>query len=379
MNNSFLLALATLVGTIIGGGVFALPYVVSRAGIIPSLFYFAVLGGVVLLLHLMFGEIALRTTEKHRLIGYANIYLGNWAKKLVTFSTIFGIVGALLAYIILAGNFLHILLGSFLPVSNFTFSILFWFVFSLFVLRGIQAIAKMELLINIALFLVIGIIFTFVAPHVEAANFISFDYFYVFLPYGVILFALLGLPAIPEIAALFKGRKEKSNLDNLIVWSSVICGGLYLLFVLFVVGVSGAATTEDALTGLIPFVGQHIVMLGAVFGLLAIAASFLVLGNYLKNSLRYDYKVPYVWAGAAATVLPISLFVLGLREFITVLGFVGALVGAIEGILVLLIFQKAKRKGDRKPEYSIGFSKILALPIIGILVLGAAAGIMAAL
>jgi len=164
MNNGFLLALSTLVGTIIGAGIFGLPYVVSKAGIIPSIFYFVVLGGIVLLLHLMFGEIALRTSAKHRLIGYANIYFGDWAKKLVTVSTIVGIVGALLAYIILAGDFLQIILSPIVSVSSVTLSLVFWAALSVFVLRGIQAIAKMEFFMNIALFLVIGVIFIFAAP-----------------------------------------------------------------------------------------------------------------------------------------------------------------------------------------------------------------------
>ena len=371
LDNPFLLALSTLVGTIIGAGIFGLPYVVAKSGIIPGVFYFVFLGGVVMILHLMFGEIALRTKEKHRLIGYAALYLGGWAKKLVTISTVVGIVGALLAYIIIGGDFLYIVLGSFIPLSNFAFAIVLWFVLSLFILRGIQTIAKIELLMDIILFVVVGVIFVFVLPHFQLQNFMLFDSLHVFLPYGVVLFSFLGLSAIPEIAELFKHTSEKRSLDNLIVWSSVICGGLFFAFTLFVVGVSGAATSQDALSGLIPFLGEKVVLLGAVFGLVAIAGSFLVLGNYLKNSLRYDYKVPYGISVAVAIFSPILLFLLGLREFIFVIGVVGALVAGLEGSVIALIYRTIKEKGDREPEYSLRIPQPILFGVVALLVVGA--------
>lgn len=376
MNNSFILALSTLVGTVIGAGIFGLPYVVSKSGIIPGIFYFVVLGGIVMLLHLFFGEIVLRTVAKHRLIGYAEIYLGAWAKKLVTISTMVSIIGALLAYIIIAGNFLETVFAPLFSTPGIVFPLIFWAFLSVFILKGIQAISKMEFFMNIALFAVVLVIFFFAFPHIETGNFTAIDFSHIFLPYGVILFALAGWHAIPEIAELFKRKQGKRKLDNLIVWASLICGALYLLFVLFVVGVSGANTSKDALTGLIPFLGEKIVILGYVFGIIAIAASFLVLGNYLKNSLRHDYKMPYLPSAAIAIGAPMILFLLGVREFITVLGIVGIVMGAIEGSIIALVWRQAKQTGDREPEYRVKVPQVLVFFIVALLVSGAAAGIL---
>lgn len=373
MNNSFLLALSTLVGTIIGAGIFGLPYVISKSGIVPGVFYFAVLGGAVLLLHLMFGEIALRTAEKHRLIGYAQIYLGDWGKTVVTFSTVFGVVGALLAYIIIGGDFLRIAASPFFSLQSPAWSVVFWAALSVFILRGIQAIAKAELLMNLALFFVVAVIFAFALPRMEIQNFRMFEASQVFLPFGVVLFALAGWAAIPEIADLFKKKKDKKKLDNLIVLASVITVGLYVLFSLVVAGVSGNETSPDALSGLEPFLGKNIVILGALFGLIAIAASFLVLGNYLKNSLRYDFKVPHLLAAGVATLTPLALFLLGFREFIAVIGLVGAFMGAVEGIIIVLIYARAKGKGDREPEYSLRIPVIVLFAAAALFLAGAIA------
>lgn len=371
MNNSFLLALSTLVGTIVGAGMFGLPYVVAKSGIAPGLFWLVSLGGTVLLVHLMFGEVALRTQGKHRLIGYASLYAGDWAKKLVTVSTVVGVVGALLAYIIIAGDFLHLVFGSFVQVPHFPFAVAFWFCCSFFILRGIQTIAKMELVMNVALFAVMAGIFAFALSHVQPANLRLLDRAHVFLPYGVVLFTFWGLSAIPEIAELFKNSAEKRRLDNLIVWSSLLSGTLFLLFTLFVVGVSGQATSQDALSGLVPFLGEKVVVLGAVFGLVAIAASFLVLGNYLKNSLSYDYGIPSGAAAAFALGTPLALFLLNLREFIVVIGVVGALVAAMEGSLVVLVWSRAKTRGERIPEYNLRVPRVLIPALVLLLVLGA--------
>ena len=224
---------------------------------------------------------------------------------------------------------------------------------------------------NIALFLTIGIIFFFAAPHVKFSQFILFDSSNLFLPYGVILFALAGWAAIPEIADFFKKDHEKKQLDNLIVWASLITASLYFLFSLFVVGVSGSGTTPDALQGLEPFLGKGIVVLGAFFGLVAIAASFLVLGNYLKNSLRYDFKLPYLPSAAIAIFTPVILFLLGLREFIVVLGIVGVVIGIVEGTLIVLLYKKAKAKGERIPEYSLRIPRVL-LYLVGVVLVGGA-------
>ena len=280
------LPLLGLLGTIIGAGIFALPYVVAQSGVITTLFYFIVLGAVVLLLHLLMGEVALRTTVKHRLVGYAELYLGNWGKILITFSTVVGIVGALLAYIIIGGKFLQIVLSPFFEVSVFASSIIVWLLLSLLILRGIHLIARAEFFMNIVLFLTAGLIVFLAVPHMQRQNFVLFNQESLFLPFGVILFALGGWQAIPERADMFENIQGKRSLDNLIVWSSIIVVALYLLFSVVVVGVTGAGTSDDALGGLQPILGEQILFLGALFGLVAIAASVQVLGNSLKNSLR---------------------------------------------------------------------------------------------
>lgn len=374
-NKKFLFALSILVGTIVGAGIFGIPYVISKSGAIPGLFYFLILGGVVTLIHLFFGEIVLRTKEKHRLPGFAQKYLGKKSKILITLSTFLGIAGALLAYIIIGGDFLKIILSPFFSpageLSSFYFSLIFWAVLTYFILRGIKLIAPAQLLMNIAFIFIIFLIFYFAFPKINLQNFTLINPQNLFLPYGVILFSLIGWSAIPIIPEIFKSSAERKKIKKVIIAATIIVIFLYFLFAISVIGVSGKNTTPEALQGLFPFLGQKVVIFGALFGILAIASSFLVLGNYLKNTLFYDFKIPRPLSTAISCGLPLILFLIGFRGFIEVIGFVGTIVGVIEGVVIVLIFKKAKTLGDKQPEYSLKIPSILLYFLIGIFILGA--------
>lgn len=374
IRSPFVLAVSTLVGAIIGAGVFGLPYVAAKSGVLPALFYFLFVGGAVMLLHLCLGEVCLRTKEKHRLVGYANTYLGLPGRVLVTLTSILGTMGTLLVYLILGGRFLAVFFPGVLSVEALT--VLFWAALSMLILWGIQLISKIEFFTNSALFLSVIAIAFFAFPHFRAENFSLISIPNMFLPYGVMFFAFIGWVAVPEVAELFKTHKEKGGFRGAIIWASVLSVGFSALFSFIVVGVSGARTSEDALTGLVPYLGGSVVAIGALFGLIAIGDSFLIFGNYLKNSLRKDYRIPAPASFLLATGLPILLFLLGVRELIQVISVMGVFIGTVEGVAILCMFWQAKKKGDRNPEFSLSIPFLLVIFLGLALLLGAVGGLI---
>ncbi len=375
MNNSSTLALSTLIGTIIGAGMFGLPFAIVQSGLFVSLFYFLLLGVCVTYLHLFFGEVCLRTPGKHRLIGYAGLYLGSWAKALVTFSTIAGTIGVLLAFLIIGGDFLKIVLSSVLTVPAPWYHILFWVPLSLLMGAGIKLIARVELITTIALFIIMGLIFLIAVPHISLANLPLFPAANPFIAFGIILFSLIGWNAIPEIAELFREKRDKQKFGSLIVAASALAMGLYLIFSLSVVGVSGQQTSPEGLAGLAPFLGTNVIVLGALFGLVSIGDSFLIMGSYLKNSLRRDWRVPGILSIGIASFAPLVLYLLGFREFIFVLGVAGIIIGTIEGLVIVALFFRARKKGQLQPEYIVTVPRFVPALIIFILIMGAAAAL----
>jgi len=365
MKKDFLLALSTLIGLTIGAGIFGIPYSILKSGIIPGLFYFFILGGVVFLIHALFGEIVLRTKEELRLVGYAQKYLGKKAKILITFTTLIGTSGVLLVYMILGGSFLK----NIFPVSSideFYFSILFWFFLSLFVFFGKRFISGLEFFTNLFFFLTLFLIFIF--------SFLKFDFqkippfsFDIFLPYGIILFSLLAFEAVPEAEEILK---EKKNLKKVIFLNTLITCLIYFLFSVFIIGVSGQMTSKEALSGLSPFLGKRIIFFGLLAALITIADSFLVLAISFRNTLRYDFKIPKYFSAFLTIILPLILFLLGLRDFIRVIGFLGTFIGLVNGAAIVFIYKKAKVLGDRESEYSLNLPNFVLYLLIAILVLG---------
>ncbi len=122
MSKNYLLAVATLMGTIIGVGLFALPFIINQAGIMPLFIYMLGLAIIQYFLHLLFVEVVLSTKDKHRLPGFAEKYINKKSKKFAFLVEVIGAYGSALAYIIICGLYLHQLLGPYLGGSIFLYS-----------------------------------------------------------------------------------------------------------------------------------------------------------------------------------------------------------------------------------------------------------------
>jgi tyrosine-specific transport protein len=102
----FFKAISILLGTIIGVGIFGLPFVAMKAGFLVMVTYLFIISGVIFLIHFLYGEIVLATEEKYRLPGYVEKYLGFKWKNFSFMVIAIGLWGALLAYLIIGGEFL---------------------------------------------------------------------------------------------------------------------------------------------------------------------------------------------------------------------------------------------------------------------------------
>lgn len=366
-----LYATATLIGSIVGVGLFGIPYVSVRAGLWVGLMYIAVLGVVMLTIHLLYGEIEERTEGNHRLTGYAQIYLGIWGKWIVGALVLIAGYGGLLVYLIVAGVFLDIIFpGSATP---YLWTLGFWLVGSFAIWRGLRMVAWGELVMTVALVATMLIIVGKGIGHIVPGHLVgtgsSFADF--FAPYGVVLFSLMGINAIPEVRAIL-GKHDGGRFKWVIIIGTLVPVLLYVLFTIAVVGVSGVATTEEAIRGLAPFLGSTVAKIGAIFGFLAVATSFLIFSINLKNTYVYDWGVGKLGAFLLVVFLPLVLFLLGMREFIIIVGITGALLGALSGPVIVWLYMRARKSGSRTPGFVFSPPKALLYMIGAIFILGGA-------
>ncbi len=367
-NYKFFFAVAILIGMIMGAGTFGIPYVFSQAGFGLGFFYLLLLGAAIMLEHLFYGEIILRTEQSHRLVGYAAKYFGPRIKKIATLTILFEYYGALLAYLILGGQFLKIIFSGWLGGAEIIWVVIFFVLGAVGIFWRLNTFAKNELWLVALLLVAVVILLIKGAPLVRFANFSGFGFSKFFLPYGVILFALAGAAAIPEMREVLQGRERQ--LKAAIIWGTAIPVFLYFLFALVVVGVSGSHTTPEAIQGLVPYLGKWVIVLGAVFGFLAVYTSFLVLGVAIKKVYHQDWRLRGTWAFLLACLVPLAAYLAGLKNFILIIGFIGAVFSGLDGILTILIYFKARRLGERRPEYQMPWAKILGILLITLFAFG---------
>jgi amino acid permease len=355
---NFILAFSTLAGTIIGVGMFGLPYITSRVGIIPMVINMILVGLVVMLLHLIYGEIILRTNGKHRLVGYAQIYFGSVGKFFATIIFFVTLYLALLAYLLVGSEFLQTFFSGWINLSNGGWAIIMATVGYLMIFRGIKTSGYFEVLMTFILISLILGITVYGSDKINAANLVSFsgktDWF---LPYGVILFSLAGGSAIPEIRSLFSGWSAKL-LKKAIIFGTIIPAFVYLVFSATVFGISGSNTSQEAVSGLLPFLGAGFVKYGALVGFLAVITSFFTIGLAIKNSLIFDFKLSNGASLFLTAIIPLTLYFFGFSDFIKIFSVSGAVLGGCEALLLLAIWSKARRKGERSPEYTVNLEKI---------------------
>jgi len=356
-NKNFLYATAVLMGTMVGVGIFGIPFAFSKAGFWVGFLFLVFIGFITLLLNLMYGEVILRTHEEHQITGYTDKYLGPWFKRLIFFSVSLALYSALLVYMVIAGDFLNNIFSSVFYASPTSYSLVFFSVLSILVWLGIKRISWVELLLVGLFTLVVFLILGVGVNKIDLSNFSDIQYEFWFLPYGVLLFAFAGFSAIPIQRQVLMDQEK--NLLKSIIFAVLFTGVLYLIFAFTVLGISGSITTPDAISGLYEFLGSKIVLLGSLFGILAVSTGYLMLGSAFLDMFHLDYNVSRNWAWFLVVAPPLILFWGGLRTFIDIISLAGSVAIGLEGIVLTFVYIKSKSKGDRVPEYSLELPKFI--------------------
>jgi amino acid permease len=368
MNKNYLLAIATLMGTIIGVGLFAIPYVINKAGILPLLFYIIVLAIIQYFLHLLFAEVVLSTKDKHRLPGFVGKYVGSKTKVATFFIEMLGAYGSILAYIVIGAIFLHQLLNPYLGGAVFVYAVALFIFVSLITYFDMKMIAGTELVLTACLILAIGLIAWKGFNHIDIINYNLINWRYIFLPYGPIFFAVGGGAAIPEMCRLLANQKEK--IRSAIAWGTFIPAILMFVFVLVILGITGQGTTPDTLTGLGLIIKDGVVFFSLIFGLLAVLTSYIVISQAAEEVYQWDLGLTNKVSWFLANFVPFFLYIIGWTDLIKIIGFTGAVTGGLSGIILIFLVFRVKDKREISPAVQNKLTKPLAYFLSSLFILG---------
>ena len=332
-----IIGISILMGTIIGGGIFALPYAFFKGGFLLSTILLLIITISICFLHLFYLEIIHQNKKPHRFIGYIQENLGNKFKIIATILLLGSFWASLLIYLILGANFL-----SHLFQLNFNASLfLFFSLGSILIYLGLKKISLIQFLGSFFLAGTIIFLFFKAIPKMNP-SFISYDINLnnFFLPYGALLYSLYGRAAIPELSTLISSFKKQKFV---IILGTILPAILYFLFVLTIL-----ATSKNVFPypekNLSKIFGKDIIFLFNFFGFFSVFTSFLIIGSNLKESFFFDFSLPKNLSFFLTVFVPLFFYFLGVKDFIKTIDFCGGVFLAINSILLLLSYLKLKQK-----------------------------------
>ncbi len=328
----------------IGAGILSLPFAVSQVGLFVGLPYIIFVGLLMMGINLLIGEIVIRTKKNMQLAGLARTYLGKFGEGIMVLLTYTLLFGALLVYIIGEGQTLQTLFGG----NALHWSLLFFAIASLCVLLGMNMVKRVDIILLFVLTFIISVIIAHGFVHIEPSALVYTNWKNIFLPYGVLVFAFHASTSVPEAYEVVD--KNPRILRKVIIASTFYNILIYSFFAIATVGVMGMGTTAIATIGLGEKIGEQVLIFGNVFAAVAMGLAFLNVASSLRDSLRWDFSFPPLFAALVACGIPFFLFLAGVRQFIELIDVIGGVVMSIEMLLLLLIYWKMKHTSRSRKD-----------------------------
>ncbi|GEM_PF-696693 len=337
---NLIFASALLAGTIMGAGVFSLPYVVSKTGVTLGFFSFFFFAIVYYCLHLMYAKTALLHEGKHDFAYFAERHLSPRSKIWVSAIIVGGMTLSLAVYLVLAPSFIHLFLG----LDGLPAALLFWGLGSLFIFVELSMLGIAEML---GVAGILGAVLVILGAGSAASGSIalspsSSDWMLFLLPFGPLLFSFSGRSAIVamiEEHRLASRKKEGFSMSRAILFGTGAPLLVYLVFTFAFLRIN-PAPSENPINDLAVLPSTLLVALG-IMGFLALWTSYFMIGLNVKNLLEKDLKTPRVWSGLLVLLIPLLLVVSGIATFIELVAFTGSVFLALEGIFIVRMWQNA--------------------------------------
>lgn len=354
-----LYASLSMVGTIIGAGIFGLPAAFAAVGFWQGSTLFAVLAIASTVTHVLFAGLLLSENRRMRLTGLVERRLDPFFHTIAQITYPLQIFASLFAYIILGGEFFQVLgraAGLNVPLGIWQF--VFWVGGSATIFFGLKAVARVNSLATSAKMAAILLAVAVAWPLVDAV-YMRFDgWSHWYLPFGVFLYALSGLSAVGETVELTKRNKSMAM-------SAVAVGSLLsaILSWLFGVGIFLAARGYPLHTigDVISVLPSGWALLIPFLGLLSVMTAYLNMAEDLKETLDLDFHLNAKQAAVIALSVPVFMLLVFSRNFLATIGFIGSVFVGINGLMVCAMAFKSFEKERRASTRLIGLFVIVIL------------------
>jgi amino acid permease len=358
---NYLFSIGILVGTVIGAGVFSLPYVFNQSGFFLGAVYLLLMASIYALVYLMYSDVILNTEEKHRFPGYAKIYLGKSAYGLGIFTGVISAVFVLTIYLVLSTSFIRLITDA---GTDPFYALLFWTLGSLVIFLDVDRMGFLELFVTLGMIAIIGAIFmsSFSNPAGEISFGLPEGLSKILLPLAPVLFALGGRTAIALIVEHYGDNEDRARLvKRSIIIGMALSAVIFLAFSLGVARTSGTIS-EDAVTGLVGFAPEWLLVAMGFLGLAAIFSSYIISGLNIKNILEKDLSLSPSVRTLIVVGGPVILYLIGFNQFLLLISVAGGILGIFEPILIIAMWRKVKLRFGS--ERMIGRASLITIASI---------------
>ena len=351
LRSSEFFAISIISSGIIGAGMFSLPFVFSKIGLILGFFLIVFLTIVMAIVHFLYGELLHINKES----GFLNIiekYLGKKYKILGGVAVIINMLLVLTIYLIFYKSFSSIFITS--AVEDYIVLFL-WFISSLIILLKINSIAHLESFFILMIIIVVSLLFFgSVYKFGLNANYISLvmnnDITFIsaiLLGLGPILFSLGGRASVESLVNY--GRSIKLSLFSIkrtIIIGTSIPSFIYLLFVIAISQFSLGYPSEDSIYGLRNL--SLIVNLISIIGILAVISTYVLIAISLEKILRRDLNFRSFYSNFIVIFAPLIIYILIKPSFLSLISATGGIFVSLEALLILRMSFLVNKKTNTK-------------------------------
>lgn len=333
------LSASLLSGTIIGAGMFSLPFVVRTVGLGVGSLYLLAFAGLYVAIHRMYAGLLETRADGAQFTDLAEAYLPRRAAPVAGWLILIELILVLAVYIILAPSFIEL----FLPGAGILGAAVFWAIGSVAMyLRtswlGWAEAAGVAAILAIAFaVLAAGGLRPLAMPVIDLLSPSA-----ALLPFGPLLFAFAGRPAIGKVIELARAARAGGApfpVGRVIAWGTAFPALVYAAFVYGVLRLAPGAG-PDAVTS-IAHVAPWLPATLAVLGLITLWTSYVVISVNVKELLEREFRWGKALAAGIAVAAPLALYLIGLREFLPAVSFAGGVLLAIEGIFIVFMWRRA--------------------------------------
>src|SRR5699024_8443727 len=296
----------------------------------------------------------------------AQKYVGSVGSWFMFAAVFVNSLGTLTAYTTGSGEVLANMLG----MPKIVGSLLFFIPAVIVVWLGLKVLGAAEKVITsiMVIMVLMLILATMIGPGIQVKYLSYTNLGYAIPVFSLVIFTFIAQYTVPELSRGFlKGNVKQ--LPRAIVVGMAITGILVILVPMSALGLTGPENVTEVVTiSWARTLGQWAFFVANIFTLFAFMTSFWAIGQTLLTNIVDKFRFPSEWDLKYRTIsialVMVPPFIIAYTDtigFVDILSITGSFAGVIMGILPILMLRRARKYGDRDPEWTCGW---IAHPII---------------